>query len=317
MMNLFIRSICFIFLAGMPAIFSESALASESDVYKNLSMLASHSKAGRGNGKSKYFFHDVSDSVDYFFSSPDKIYNYDGKSYSQKRQDISKMPLCKSFPGIPSSTMDQYNKAKPQSDDRKNFWKVVSSCLAAREGGLYMTTGQTSQFSKKDTGTSANKYIYGYFQLSTESRGAVDIGCQKNWKSFKLQRSSSGAPQSYLKQQNSIPYMSDLGTGASKTSKSWSALGDMSKQRFNVMCGTHEIYRGAVKKEGGKSCLNPFKKDGNRYAAFRSGNSALKACITKYVPNAVDLGKNPDLLRDLFITGKVSSRVRGGDHTDR
>jgi hypothetical protein len=250
------------------------------------------------NALTRYFFNDVQDSIAHFMANPNEISFYTNKEGFNSRAPISiqSSPLCKKIKGLDDETIALYNLSEPGSAPRQNFWVTVAACLAAHEGAEYWLNNDNENFHKLDTSAVEHQnYLYGTFQLSTERGAAVDIACQRAWASFSILDSTSGAPKEYLTQQRDIPKLVNLHPNKDKTPHqgSLAALANPQKQRFNIMCGVHEIFRAAVsgKKEEQK-CLSPFHIAQNRFGPLRRKSAEFKKCMSKLASPIMKAGKD-------------------------
>lgn len=246
----------------------------------------------------RHFFNDVSDSVSFYMEHPEQVKYYTDQHAFRNpaRLSIASAPLCKDVSGLESDVsqrvVEAYNKSESASVTRKNFWIAVSSCLAGHEGAEAWESNGAMTMNKLDVpGIRHRKYLYGIFQLSTERGAGVDDACQPAWANFKVPESSSGSPKEYIAKQRGVPTLGDLQSkGTSPTNDSMAALGDIKNQRFNIMCGIHEIFRASA--GSGGSCLDPFNHSQNRYGPLRSQTNAYKKCINRLVEPVMNAGDN-------------------------
>jgi hypothetical protein len=248
----------------------------------------------------RYFFHDIRDSISFFMQNPDQIKIYSRYTYNHPTTlAVASAPLCQGASGLPESSIVAYNESPEGSSQRKNLWLAIAACLAAHEGAEYFILKRADLMNKLDSPEAKyRKFVYGVFQVSTERGAAVHSACEPAWKKFATLSSESGAPDSYLTQQRSIPYLNDLcASGTESTASSLAALGSLEKQRFNILCGVHEIYRAAT--TGEANCMDPFFKSQNRYGPLRRQSAAFQKCVNQMVPALMDAGDDVEVLRRL------------------
>ncbi len=244
-------------------------------------------------GHAKYFFHDVSDALEFFLRSPSKIAVYSSTTgrfqEDAGRANLVSSGLCSPLRGVDEKIIRSYNAAPARSAARKNFWIVTAACLAAHEGAEAWLRGNAGAMNKLDLpSVTHRKFLYGAFQLSAEKNASVVGSCQKTWKEFRLLGSPSGLPASYVAAHADLVDFSDAKSdGRSETAGAMRSLGQLHRQRFNVFAGVHELLRASV---AGKSCLDPFDRSQNRFGPLRSASPALVACLNDHAPKALEAG---------------------------